>query len=231
MPDLRRLVARLHGPEGHGHPGSQLAVDDPDARHRALVAVVEGVEYQRSERCPRVSLRRGNAVDDRLQDRFDADPVLRRRLQHLVGVDPHEVGDFVPALLDLRPGQIDLVQHRNHLEVGLEGQKKVGERLGLHPLAGVDDQDRPLAGGQRTRDFVAEVDVSGGVDQVEGVRAPIGGGVCSIRTAWSLIVIPRSRSSSLVSSTWSRIWAAVERPGGFEQPVGQRRLAVVDVGR
>ena len=156
-------------------------------------------------------------------------PVLRRRLQHLVGVDPHEVGDFVPALLDLRPGQIDLVQHRNHLEVGLEGQKKVGERLGLHPLAGVDDQDRPLAGGQRTRDFVAEVDVSGGVDQVEGVRAPIGGGVLHPHS----VELDRDPALPLqlvgVEHLVAHL-AAVERPGGFEQPVGQRRLAVVDVG-
>src|ERR1700741_1966303 len=45
----------------------------------------------------------------------------------------------------------------------------VGELLGLAPLRGVDEQQRALAGGERTGDFVGEVDVAGRVDQVEDV--------------------------------------------------------------
>ena len=41
-----------------------------------------------------------------------------------------------------------------------ERQVEVGERLRLDALRGVDDQDRALAGGQRARDLVGEVDVA-----------------------------------------------------------------------
>ena len=45
----------------------------------------------------------------------------------------------------------------------------VGERLRLDALAGVDHQQRALAGGERAVDLVGEVDVAGRVDQVEDV--------------------------------------------------------------
>src|SRR3546814_2395704 len=47
--------------------------------------------------------------------------------------------------------------------------------LRLDPLAGVDHQDRALAGRQRAADLVGEVDVPGGVDQVQGVAAAVPG--------------------------------------------------------
>ena len=43
----------------------------------------------------------------------------------------------------------------------------IGDGLGLHPLGGVDQENRSFAGRQAARDFVVEVDVSGRVDQVE----------------------------------------------------------------
>jgi hypothetical protein len=49
----------------------------------------------------------------------------------------------------------------------VDGEVGVGEGLRLDALRGVDDQQRALAGGERARDLVAEVDVAGGVDEVE----------------------------------------------------------------
>ena len=63
--------------------------------------------------------------------------------------------------------QVDLVQHRDDGQVVLHRQEGVGDGLGLHALEGIDEQDRPLAGGEAARHLVAEIDVAGRVDQVQ----------------------------------------------------------------
>ena len=50
-----------------------------------------------------------------------------------------------------------------------------------------------------------------------------------MRTAWALMVMPRSRSRSMESSTWACISRAVSDAGQLQQAVGQRGFAVVDV--
>ena len=77
--------------------------------------------------------------------------------------------DLGGAALRVGRRQVDLVEHGDDLEVVLDGLVAVGQRLGLDPLGGVDQQHRPLAGGQRPAHLVAEVDVAGRVDQVEDV--------------------------------------------------------------
>ena len=128
-----------------------------------------------------------------------------------------------------RAGQVDLVDDRDDLEVVVEREVGVGERLRLDALRGVDDQQRAFAGRERARHFVGEVDVAGRVDEVEDVVLAVVGLVVS-RTACALMVMPRSRSRSMLSRTCSSISRAWQRAGQLEQTVGQRRLAVVDVG-
>ena len=76
------------------------------------------------------------------------------------------------APLGVGGGQVDLVEDGHDLEVVLERLVAVGQGLGLDALGGVDQQHRPLAGGQRPAHLVAEVDVAGGVDEMEGVVPP-----------------------------------------------------------
>ena len=54
-----------------------------------------------------------------------------------------------------------------------DGQVGVGHGLGLDALGGIDDQERPLAGGQGPGDLVVEVHVAGRVDEVEHVRLAV----------------------------------------------------------
>ena len=53
------------------------------------------------------------------------------------------------------------------VQAAIEGQVQVGQRLRLDALRGVDEQHRALAGFQRAGHLVGEVDVAGGVDQVQ----------------------------------------------------------------
>ena len=43
----------------------------------------------------------------------------------------------------------------------------IGQRLRFDALAGVDHQQRALAGLQAARDLVGEIDVAGRIDQIE----------------------------------------------------------------
>ena len=51
-------------------------------------------------------------------------------------------------------------------------QMHVRHGLRFHSLRGVDEQQRALAGRQAPADFVGEIDVPGGVEQIELVNPP-----------------------------------------------------------
>ena len=105
----------------------------------------------------------------------------------------------------------------------------VGQRLRLDALAGVDHQQRALAGGERAVDLVGEVDMAGRVDQVEDVVLAVA----------RLVVEPhglRLDGDAALALDVHRIehlldhLARLEPAGELDQPVGERRLAVVDMG-
>ena len=97
-------------------------------------------------------------------------------------------------------------------EPGVAGQVEVRQGLRLDALGRVHQQDGSLAGGQAPGDLVGEVHVPRRVDQVQlelGPRPRV-----ARRTAWALIVIPRSRSRSIRSRYCSRIRGPPRRGSG-----------------
>ena len=115
----------------------------------------------------------GIALDHRLEDLVDADAGLGRGQQRVGGVEADHLLDLLLGALGIGRRQIDLVEHRHDLEVVVEREVDVGQRLRLDALRGVDDQQRALAGAERARDLVAEVDVAGRVDEVDDVVLPV----------------------------------------------------------
>jgi hypothetical protein len=69
--------------------------------------------------------------------------------------------------------QVDLVQDGHDFHAEVQRRVAVGDGLRFHALRRVDDEQRALAGGQRTRHFIAEVDVARGVDQVQVIDLAI----------------------------------------------------------
>jgi len=125
--------------------------------------------------------------------------------------------------------QIDLVEHRHDLVVVVQCLVDIGESLRLYALAGVDDQERALAGGQRAVDLIGEIDVAGRVDQVEDVVLAVAGAVFEPHrlrldgnAAFALDI---HRIQHLLDH-----FARFQPAGKLDQPVGERRFAVVDVG-
>ena len=171
----------------------------------------------------------GTSRHDGVEDVGDALAGLRADPQHVVGVAADDPADLLGVLLRLRRRQVDLVEHRDDVQVVLEREVEVRQRLGLDALRGVDQQQRALAGRERARDLVGEVDVAGGVDHVQDVVAAVVGrprqpdvlrldGDAALALDVHLVEVLRAHLP------------CVDDPGELQHPVGQRRLAVVDVG-
>ena len=79
--------------------------------------------------------------------------------------------------LRLGARQIDLVDHRKNFQIVIERHVHVGHRLRFDSLSRVDDEQRTLAGRQAARYFVSEIDVPGGVDQIELILFAVLGSV------------------------------------------------------
>ena len=147
----------------------QRAVDDAHQHHDAEIEVVPAVDQQRLQGRVAVALRRRQARDDRLQHLRHVQPGLGRNLDRVGGIEPDHVLDLLLHLVGLGGRQVDLVEHRHDLVAGIDRVIDIGERLRLDALAGIDHQQRALAGGEAAVHLVGEVDMAGRVDQVEDV--------------------------------------------------------------
>ena len=151
-----------------------MAVDDSDVGDDAAVAVVDRVEDDRAGRGLRIADRRRHELDDRLEQLIDAEAGLGAHLEHVGRVAADDLGELGGVLLGLGRREVDLVEHRDDLQVVLEREIEVGQGLGLDALCGVDEQDGAFAGGQAAGHLVGEVDVPGGVDEVQDVGRAVG---------------------------------------------------------
>ena len=168
-------------------------------------------------------------MHDRLENLVDAGPFLGARQDRVARVEPDDVLDLPLGFLGLRAGEIDLVDDRDDLEVVLDREIRVGERLRLDALGRVDDEQRPFARGQRPGHLVGKVHVPGRVDQIEDVGLPVVGvigepdGVGLDRDPALALEIHRVEDLGFHL-------ALLERAGHLEEAVRERGLAVVDVG-
>ena len=159
----------------------------------------------------------------------DVGAVLGRDEDDLLARDGEHVLELLDDHVRLRRGQVDLVDDGDDDEALREREVDVGERLGLDALGGVDDEDGALAGLEAAADLVAEVDVAGRVDEVEPVRQAVARGVLEAHRARldgdALLALEVHGVEHL-----ARHLARVDGVRQLEDAVGQRGLAVVDVG-
>ena len=74
-------------------------------------------------------------------------PVLARRQHRFARVEADDVLDLSLDRSGSARRQVDLVEHRNDLEIVFEREIRVGERLRLDTLRGIDDEQRTFARG------------------------------------------------------------------------------------
>ena len=226
--DLLDAVRRPEGHEAYRVAGPQRAVEDAAADDRAAERIVFRVEHERRERLRRVSRRRRNVARDRLEYLLHAGARLSRGENRLVRVEPELGLDLFLRVLDVGGGGIDLVDDRDDREVVLERRVEVRERLGLHSLRRVDEEQHPFAGGERARDLVGEIDVARRIDQVQDellarlVRVREAHGLALDRDA--ALPLDVHRVEHLVVEI-----AVLDELGALDEAVGERRFAVVDM--
>jgi hypothetical protein len=142
---------------------------------------------------------------------------------------PLYVLHLLERILDLDLGQVDLVDDGDEDEIVVNGQVGIGQGLGFDPLGGVDDQECAVAGGQAARNLIGEIDVARGIDKVEDILFP--------REAFvgQPDGLGLDRDAPLPLEIHGVEDLLLELPGGqgpgqLDEPVGQGRFAVVDVG-
>ena len=107
--------------------------------------------------------------NDLFQQVLDTNSRLGADLDRLAGVQADDVLDFLLDPFRFRGGQIDLVQDRDDFEIEVDRGVAISNTLRFHALRRVDDQQRPLAGSERTRDLVGKIHVARRVDDVQGI--------------------------------------------------------------
>ena len=136
-----------------------------------------------------------------------------------------QVEAFVDDLGHPRVGLVDLVDADDRLQADL--QRLADHELGLRhrPLRGVDQHDRAVDHREDALDLAAEIGVAGSVDDVDSMILPDHGGRLGedrdAALALEIVGVHHPFGDALILA---------ERAGLLQQPVDERRLAVVDVG-
>ena len=205
-------------------------VDHADVRDHPAVLVELGIEDQRPRWRVGLAGRRRDPRDQLVQHLEHPLPRLRADPPHALGGLPEQLSDLRRDPLGLGSRQVDLVQARDQLEPRVDRQVRVGHRLRLDPLRGVDHQQRAFAGGERARHLVGEVDVSRRVDQVQLVGLAVARG---LEEHADRLRLDRDPALALELHRVEQLRAhqsRIDGVGQLENPVSERRLAVVDVG-
>ena len=143
----------------------------------------------------------------------------------LVGVEIEEqLVHLVDDLRDARVGAVDLVDHEDHRQLGLERLAQHEARLRQRPLGGVHQQQHAVDHRQPALDLAAEVGVPGGVDDVQ-LHVPVAqrGVLGEDRDALLALQIHR------VEHPRGHVLADAEGARLPQHRVHERGLAVVDV--
>src|SRR4029453_13955562 len=117
----------------------------------AAVGVVPRVENQRLERRLGIAGRRRQPGDDGLKNLDDALALLGARQDGARRVEADDLLDLPADVFGLRARQIDLVDDRDDLEVVLDREIGVRERLRLDALRRIDEEQGAFEGGKRRR--------------------------------------------------------------------------------
>ena len=208
---------------------TERAVDDAHEHHHADVVVEPGVDDEGLELGVRIALRRRNVAYDALKDVVDAHAGLGRAGNRVRRVDADHVLDFLGGRIGVRALKVHLVEDGEHGHAEVDGGVAVRNRLGLDALRSVDDEQRAFARGERTAHFIGEVDVPRSVDEVEFVDLAVlglvleGGGLRLDRDAAFTLEV------HAVEHLGAH-FAVGKTAAALDQAVGERRLAVVNVG-
>ena len=159
---------------------------------------------------------------------MDALAGLARYAYGIVGRDRQVVLDLGLDLVGVCRRQVDLIDGGHDIQVGVHGERRVGDGLRLDALGGIHHKDGTLAGGKRTRDLIGKVHVARRIDQVELIRLAIVGVIGDANG----IGLDRDAALALNIHGIEQLRlhvALVDGMGELEDAVTNRGLAMVNV--
>jgi hypothetical protein len=140
-----RLEARAERHRTQTLARLERSVRHPHKRDDATVLIVRRVEDECARRRGRIAGRRRDTSNDRVQHVLDAGPRFRRDTENVLRIDTEQLGKLSRGAFGIGLGKIDLVDDGNDLEIVLDREVRVRQRLRLDSLRGVDHEQRPLA--------------------------------------------------------------------------------------
>ncbi len=146
----------------------------------------------------------------------------------MLGIDTDNGLYLLLHLFRIGRRQVDLVQYWHDFEAHFDGRVAVRHGLGFHTLRRIHDQQRALAGSQRTADLVTEVDVARSVDEIEHVDFSVARRVRQ-RHRLRLDRDPALALDRIRIEHLRLHLARFEAAAQLDDAVGQRGLAVVHV--
>ena len=108
-------------------------------------------------------------MDDGFQCLVDTNTCFGGHLDRVRRFDANHVFDLFSHTGAIRGGKIDLVKDRHNLVIRIQSVVHVGQCLGLDALRGINHQQRAFNRAHGAGDLIGEIDVAGGVDQVQNV--------------------------------------------------------------
>ena len=199
------------------------AVHNAHEHHDTHVVVEPRVDYERLKGSLRVAFGRRHVAHDALEDVVDPHAGLRRAGNGVRRVNPDHILDFFGRTVGIRALKVHFVQNRNHLDAQVD--RGVAVRYGLR----FDHKERTFASGKRTAHFVGKVDVPRGIDEVEFVDFAVFRLVfegCGLRLDGDAAFALKVHAVQDLFAHFS----VGETPATLNESVGERGLAVVDVG-
>ena len=163
-----------------------------------------------------------------LENFFDADSHFRAGVDRFLSRNGQDFLELLVHRGNVGVRQIDLVDHRNDRESLLVREMHIRDGLRLDALRGIDDEQRPFARRERSRNFISEIDVPRRIEQVKPVFFSRPRGV----THRDRVRLDRDPALALEIHRIEQLIllvALVDRAGAVEQSIRERGLAVIDM--
>ena len=146
-----------------------------------------------------------------------------------MGLQADHVFDLFLHPLRLRAGQVNFIDDREHIQIMIQRQIHVRQRLRLDSLGRIHHQHRSITGGKRPAHLIIKIHVAWRIDQVEDVLLPI---LCPVYGSYRL-GLDGDSSLPLQIHVVQHLFlhlSAGEQARFLNDPVRQRGFAVVNMG-
>ena len=167
--DFISVILLARSDELHVVTLTDLTIHHLEVSDDTAEGVEDRVKDQALQRSFGIALRSRDALDDCTEDVIDTQARLTAGTNDLLTLAAKELDDLILDLFGHSAWQVDLIDDRYDLEVMLESHIEIRNRLCLNTLSCVDDKQCAFACSDRAGDFVGEVHVPWGINQIEYV--------------------------------------------------------------